>query len=73
VEKRDVEMRYIDTKRQLADIFTKLVDASRFTALRGKISVYHPYDLILGESLCSILYNLYIFAFLLYFLHVHLS
>jgi hypothetical protein len=23
VEKRDIEMRYIDTKRQLADIFTK--------------------------------------------------
>jgi hypothetical protein len=56
VEKRDVKMRYIDTKRQLADIFTKLVDASRFAALRGKISVYHPYGLILGESLCSILY-----------------
>jgi hypothetical protein len=33
VEKGDIEMRYIDTKRQLADIFTKPLDSSRFTAL----------------------------------------
>jgi hypothetical protein len=46
VEKGDIEMRYIDTERQLADIFTKLLDASRFAALRGKIGVCHPYDLI---------------------------
>jgi hypothetical protein len=35
VEKGDVEMRYIDTERQLADIFTKPLDSSRFTDLRG--------------------------------------
>jgi hypothetical protein len=35
IEKGDIEMRYIDTKRQLADIFTKLLDSSRFTALWG--------------------------------------
>jgi hypothetical protein len=46
VEKGDIEMRYIDTERQLADIFTKLLDASRFAALRGEIGVCHPYDLI---------------------------
>jgi hypothetical protein len=28
VEKRDIEMRYIDTERQLADIFTKPLDSS---------------------------------------------
>jgi hypothetical protein len=28
VEKGDIEIRYIDTKRQLADIFTKLFDYS---------------------------------------------
>jgi hypothetical protein len=33
VEKRDIEMRYIDIERQLADIFTKPHDASRFAAL----------------------------------------
>jgi hypothetical protein len=37
VEKRDIEMSYIDTERQLADIFTKPLDSSRFAALRGKL------------------------------------
>jgi hypothetical protein len=37
VEKGDIEMRYIDTERQLVDIFTKPFDASRFTYLRGKL------------------------------------
>jgi hypothetical protein len=35
VEKEDIEMRYIDTERQLADIFTKPLDSSRFADLRG--------------------------------------
>jgi hypothetical protein len=39
VEKRDIEMRYIDTERQLANIFTKPLDTSRFAALREEISV----------------------------------
>jgi hypothetical protein len=39
VEKRDIEMRYIDTERQLTDIFTKPLDTSRFAALREEISV----------------------------------
>jgi hypothetical protein len=46
VEKGDIDMRYIVTKRQLADIFIKLLDASYFTALRGGIGVRHPYNLI---------------------------
>jgi hypothetical protein len=33
VEKGDIEMRYIDTERQLADIFTKPLDAFHFAAL----------------------------------------
>jgi hypothetical protein len=45
VEMRDIDMRYIDTERQLADIFTKSLDASRFAELRG-VGVYHPYDLV---------------------------
>jgi hypothetical protein len=35
VEKGDIEMRYIDTERQLTDIFTKPLDYSRFADLRG--------------------------------------
>jgi hypothetical protein len=46
MEKRDIKMRYIDTEKQLADIFTKPLDASRFAALRGEIGLWHPYGLI---------------------------
>jgi hypothetical protein len=46
VEKGDIEMRYIDTKRQLADIFTKPLDSSRFAVLRGEIGVCHLYGLV---------------------------
>jgi hypothetical protein len=46
VEKGDIEMRYIDTERQLTDIFTKPLDASRFVDLRGEIGVCHPYGLV---------------------------
>jgi hypothetical protein len=46
IEKGDIKIRYIDTERQLTDICTKPLDASRFTALRGEISVYHPYSLV---------------------------
>jgi hypothetical protein len=31
----NIEMRYIDTKRQLTVIFTKLLDSSQFADLRG--------------------------------------
>jgi hypothetical protein len=46
VEKSDIEMRYIDKERQLADIFTKPLDSSRFADLRGEIGVCHSYGLI---------------------------
>jgi hypothetical protein len=46
VEKGDMEMRYIDTERQLADIFTKPLDSSRFADLPGEIGVCHPYGLV---------------------------
>jgi hypothetical protein len=35
IEKGDIEMRYIDIVKQLADIFTKPLNSSRFAALRG--------------------------------------
>jgi hypothetical protein len=48
VEKGDIEMRYIDTERQLADIFTKPLDSSRFADLGGGegVGVYHPNGLV---------------------------
>jgi hypothetical protein len=46
IEKGDIVMKYIDIERQLADIFTKLLDASCFASLRERLSVCHPYDLV---------------------------
>jgi hypothetical protein len=46
VEKGDIEMKYIDIERQLADILTKPLDATRFTSLRGELSVCHPYGMV---------------------------
>jgi hypothetical protein len=72
VEKGDIEMRYIDTERQLANIFTKPLDSSRFANLRGEIGVCHPYGLVSGGVGAFALYIVY-FTFLLYFLRTHLS
>jgi hypothetical protein len=33
IEKGDIVMKYIDTERQLADIFTKPLDATHFSSL----------------------------------------
>jgi hypothetical protein len=46
VEKGDIEMRYINTERQLANIFIKPLDSSHFAALRGEIGGCHPYGLV---------------------------
>jgi hypothetical protein len=46
VEKGDIEMRYIDTKRLLVGIFIKPHNSSHFAALRGVIGVCHPYALV---------------------------
>jgi hypothetical protein len=35
VEKGDIEMKFIDTERQLTDIFTKPLDSSRFASSWG--------------------------------------
>jgi hypothetical protein len=35
VEKGDIEMRYIETERQLADILTKPIDSTCVASLRG--------------------------------------
>jgi hypothetical protein len=45
-EKGDIEMKYIDTERQLADIFTKPLDATRFASLQGGLGVCHPCGMV---------------------------
>lgn len=46
VEKRNVVLHFIDTERQLADIFTKPLDSSRFAFLRGELGVIKPYGMV---------------------------
>jgi hypothetical protein len=41
VEKEDIEMRYIEIERQLADSFIKPLDAIHFASLWGKLGVCH--------------------------------
>jgi hypothetical protein len=46
VEKGEIEMKFIDTERQLTDIFTKPLDSSHFASLGGELGVCHPYGLV---------------------------
>jgi hypothetical protein len=64
-------MRYIDIERQLADIFTKPLNSSRFTNLRGGGGLVFaiPMAWFEGELVLYLVY----FSFLLHFLHTHLS
>jgi hypothetical protein len=64
-------MRYIDTKRQLADIFTKPLDSFLFVDLRGKLvfvihMAWFEVELVLYPVYC-------IFYFSFAFFHIHLS
>nr|AAL31657.1 Putative Zea mays retrotransposon Opie-2 [Oryza sativa]AAM08711.1 Putative Zea mays retrotransposon Opie-2 [Oryza sativa Japonica Group]AAP51900.1 retrotransposon protein, putative, Ty1-copia subclass [Oryza sativa Japonica Group] len=45
VEKGDVELQFLDTKLQLADIFTKPLDSNRFAFLRGELGIIHPFGM----------------------------
>jgi hypothetical protein len=46
VEKKEIEIKFIDTESQLTDIFTKPLDSSRFASLWGELGVCHLYGLI---------------------------
>jgi hypothetical protein len=46
VEKGEIEMNFIDTERQLAGIFTKPLDSSRFVSLWRELGVCHRYGLV---------------------------
>jgi hypothetical protein len=48
VENGDIEMRYIKTERQLADIFTKLLDVTHFASLHrgGGLCVCYPSGMV---------------------------
>jgi hypothetical protein len=46
VEKGDIETKYIDTERQLADIFTRTLDATHFASLQEELGVCDPYGMV---------------------------
>nr|ABA98050.2 retrotransposon protein, putative, unclassified [Oryza sativa Japonica Group] len=46
VEKGDVELQFLDTKLQIADIFTKPLDSNRFAFLRGELGIIHPFAMV---------------------------
>jgi hypothetical protein len=46
VEKGDIEMKYIETERQLANIFAKPLDVTCFASLWGELGVCHPYGMV---------------------------
>nr|ABA98847.1 retrotransposon protein, putative, unclassified [Oryza sativa Japonica Group] len=46
VEKGDVELQFLDTKLQIADIFTEPLDSNRFAFLRGELGIIHPFGMV---------------------------
>jgi hypothetical protein len=60
VEKEDIEMRYINTERQLADISTKTLVATSFASLGGggDLVFVLPMAWFQGELLFYLLYTL---------------
>jgi hypothetical protein len=72
VDKGDIVMKFVDTERQLVDFFTKPLDSSHFAFCKGRLVFAIPMTWFEGELMICLVY-LYPFAFLLHFLHIHLS
>ena len=65
-------MRRVETEKQLADIFTKSLDASRFATLRGELGVRHLYGLFQGGARfsCTVFAFLFLFSFAIKSYHI---
>jgi hypothetical protein len=68
VKKGDIKMRYIDTERQLTDIFTKPLHSSRFADLQGKLvfAIYMTWfegELMLYPVCCIFYFSLTFFSY----------
>jgi hypothetical protein len=72
VEKGEIEILFIDIERQVTDIFTKPLDSSHLLLCRRSLVFVIPMAWFEGRLVICLGY-LYLFAFLLYFLHTHLS
>jgi hypothetical protein len=68
VEKRDIEIRYIDIERQLANIFTKLLDASRFADLWRKLVLAILMAWFEGEMVLYLVYLYLLFFSFIFFI-----
>ena len=44
--KGDIEIRHVSTEKQLADIFTKPIDESRFCALRSELNILDSRNMV---------------------------
>ena len=44
--KGDIEIRHVSTEKQLADIFTKPLDESRFYALRSELNILDSHNVV---------------------------
>jgi hypothetical protein len=44
--KGDIEIHHVSTKKQLADIFTKPLDESRFCALRSELNILDSHNVV---------------------------
>jgi hypothetical protein len=58
VEKKDIVMKYIDTKRHLTDIFNKPLDTTCFASLWGSLVFVIPMIWFEGELVFYLIYNL---------------
>jgi hypothetical protein len=45
-EARDIKIRHVSTEKQLADIFTKPLDESRFYALRSELNILDSHNVV---------------------------
>jgi hypothetical protein len=72
LEKGDIDIRYIDTERQLADIFVNPLMLLALLLCGGKLVFVIPMTWF-GWKFVFYLIYLYLFAFLLYFLYIHIS
>jgi hypothetical protein len=58
IEKGDIVMKYIDTERQITDIFTKPLDATHFASLRRILVFAIPMTWFEGELVFYLIYTL---------------
>jgi hypothetical protein len=66
-QKGDIEVFYVSTENQLADIFTKPLDESTFCRLRSELNVLDSWNLDLSIAyMCLMLLIMFLYAYCCY-------